>query len=478
MQKNYKIVILISFFLIFLSIGSSLSYYLFSMNLMQKQLKTQSLPLSVDNIYTDIQKQILEPYLVSSMMANDTFVHSWLQNGEKDIHKIQKYLDKIKNKHSMLVTFLVSQETQNYYTQNGFIEKVQKSKPQNSWYYKFRDGQKHHEINIDFNKHINNSVIMFMNFKIFDEEYHYLGATGVGIEISHINEMLQRFRDQYKLKVTFLDKDGTIILSENYKYGDKKNIHQDPNLKQLIDKILRPNHNTLEYTADGLDYIIEKKYIQELGIYLLVEAKLDDFTTETKTNFYINLSISLTLSLIIALIIIKITREYYQKLEELADFDSLTTIPNRRNFSFKFEQLLYVAKRSKKSIALLFIDIDDFKKVNDTYGHTIGDEVLKEFANVLQSHSRESDLIARWGGEEFIIAFFDTDAQDAKKLANTLRELIKNNIKLKGLIGSDITISVGIATSQISDTIDTIISRADGAMYIAKNSGKDSVYIA
>jgi len=194
MKSNYKIVILVSFFLMLLSVGSSISYYMVSMNSMEKQLKTQSLPLSVDNIYTDIQKHIIEPYLVSSMMASDTFMKDWLINEEKNTLKIQKYLDSVKNRYGMLVSFLVSNKTQNYYTQDGFIEKIDRNNLINKWYFDFKNTEQNHEINLDLNDNISDSVIMFINFKILDDNFHYLGATGVGEEfvIAFMNKNIKK----------------------------------------------------------------------------------------------------------------------------------------------------------------------------------------------------------------------------------------------------------------------------------------------
>ncbi len=151
MHSKYKIVVLISFLLVVLSLCISTLNYFVSLDNAEKQLKTQSLPLSLNNIYSDIQKQIIEPYLVSSMMANDTFVQDWLLHDEQNSQKIIRYLEVIKNKYNMFNTFLVSDKTKNYYTQNGFVETVKKENLQNAWYFNFKDIQNHHEINLDFN---------------------------------------------------------------------------------------------------------------------------------------------------------------------------------------------------------------------------------------------------------------------------------------------------------------------------------------
>jgi len=475
MKSNYKIIILISFFLLLLSIGSSISYYMVSMNSMEKQLKSQSLPLSIDNIYTDIQKHIIEPYLVSSMMANDTFLKDWLLNDEENTLKIQRYLDSIKNKYGMLATFLVSEKSQNYYTEDGFIEKISKQHSVNKWYFTFKKLEEKHEINLDLNDKISKSVIMFINFKIFDDSFHYIGATGVGIKISYIKEMLQRFRNNYKLKVMFLDKKGNIILSENNDYNIHENIENLTEYKKQKNAILQNSTNQIEYIYNNSKYILSTKYIKELDIYLLVEAKVDDFTESTKRNFYINLIISLLLTFIIAIIILKIVKDYNKKLEHLAKFDDLTKLSNRRNFYSILEKYISLSKRTMDPICLIFIDIDNFKEVNDRYGHKIGDEVLKEVSNILKINSRDSDICARWGGEEFVISLMNTDLESSYIIANKIKSIIENSIKLKTFAKKSVTISAGVTLYEHTESIDNFVARADNAMYESKNSGKNRV---
>jgi len=125
MKSNYKIITIITILLLTLSITISFFNYMVSKNETQTNLRTQSLPLSVDNIYTVIQKQLIEPYLVSSMMAHDTFLKHWLLHDENETRKIADYLSSIKEKYGLLTSFLVSQESQNYYTHNETVNLVQ-----------------------------------------------------------------------------------------------------------------------------------------------------------------------------------------------------------------------------------------------------------------------------------------------------------------------------------------------------------------
>lgn len=201
MNLKNKVVFIVTFLLVSFSVGSSILNYMKSLEETQIQLKERSLPLSIDNIYTEVQKNLIEPTLVSSMMANDTFLKDWLMHEELEVEKIAKYLETIKNKYNMFSTFLVSEKSGNYYTAKGLLEKVEEENPNNAWYFRFKEIQEPYEINLDFNKYMGDSLIMFINYKIFDETYHYLGATGIGIKISYINEMLKHFRVKYNFNV-------------------------------------------------------------------------------------------------------------------------------------------------------------------------------------------------------------------------------------------------------------------------------------
>lgn len=476
MKSNYKIVFFISILMVVLSLSLTVINHVISLNSAENQLKTQSLPLSVDNIYTEIQKHIIEPYLISSMMANDTFVKDWLIHDEENNIKIKKYLNSVKNKHGMFSTFLVSEKSKSYYTQNGLIEKVNKENLHNQWYFSFKESQKSHEINLDFNNNLTNTMMMFVNYKIYDNEYQFIGATGIALQISYINDMLKKFRQKHSLLVTFYDENGHVVLSEK-DFNLKKSIENDKSLKSLKDKIISKNDNLIEYTEDGDNYLIKTKYIAELNLYLSVEAKVSNLTKDMQNIFYFNLFASLLVTLIITLLIVFIVSTNNKKILHLAEFDSLTGMINRRRFKEKFEYFLLLFKRDEKKLSLVFFDIDDFKDVNDTFGHNIGDQVLKEFATIIKSHLRETDLAGRWGGEEFTILLIDCNIEEAKIITEKLRKSIENSQGLHSLVQTSLSASFGITELTHDDDIDTVIKRADSAMYTSKEEGKNRITV-
>ncbi|WP_324172798.1 diguanylate cyclase [Sulfurimonas sp.] len=159
-------------------------------------------------------------------------------------------------------------------------------------------------------------------------------------------------------------------------------------------------------------------------------------------------------------------------IEKLSKKDKLTNLYNRSKLDEVLQYEYEAAKRYDKNLSLIFIDIDYFKLVNDSCGHLVGDEVLVQFANLLKNNLRKSDLIGRWGGEEFIIICSNSNILDATQLAEKLRILIENfnfnMVKKK-------TASFGVTAYRKGDSIKSLLNRVDRALYMAKKLGRNRV---
>lgn len=173
-----------------------------------------------------------------------------------------------------------------------------------------------------------------------------------------------------------------------------------------------------------------------------------------------------------------VTEEHQSKLrlERLAYTDGLTGLLNRRSFTELGTVEIRRAKRHQRPLALLMIDIDHFKKVNDTYGHHCGDDVIRALAGCCRSHLRKSDLIGRIGGEEFVAFLPETELRGAAGLAERLRKAIAESIVETDGNKIRYTISVGVAVlSAADDGLETLLERSDVALYRAKNCGRNCV---
>ncbi len=160
------------------------------------------------------------------------------------------------------------------------------------------------------------------------------------------------------------------------------------------------------------------------------------------------------------------------ELEKLYITDKLTGIYNRYKLESVLNSEMERSQRSGHMFGLILLDIDYFKKVNDTFGHQVGDQVLVKLATILQNNTRKTDIVGRWGGEEFMIICPHTDAQGVQKLAESLRVTLSQS-SLNGVQMQ--TGSFGVTLYRKEETINDTIGRVDEALYQAKNSGRDRV---
>lgn len=474
MHFNYRIVFIITTLVFTLSTTLTVINYITSMETTRDQLKNSALPLTIDNIYTEIQKNIIEPNLIASMMAHDTFLIDWLSHEEDDVQQIVRYLETIQNKYQMFTAFLVSEKSKSYYSAKGVLDKVEINRPNSLWYFNFQKAHELNEINIDYNTHMGTELIMFINHKILDDDYHMIGATGVGLKTSYINDMLKIFRQRYQFSVYFVDAEGKVVIAEQ-NIQKLQHLRDIPELANQLPNIIGKGSQVFDYTQAGESYLLNRKYITELDLYLIVEAKVNNFTKTAKETFYLNILISVVITLLISFIIVLYVRKIHLKLDKLASNDELTGLPNRRSFHEQLTQLLLLKERNSNKLSILFIDIDDFKNINDTKGHDVGDKVLKSLAIILNNNVRKSDVVVRWGGEEFIILLIDSDINQAQVIAEQLRSKVANSSDLCKLTQKQVTISLGATSVTDEDGIDTIIKRADLALYQAKSNGKNCV---
>jgi len=166
--------------------------------------------------------------------------------------------------------------------------------------------------------------------------------------------------------------------------------------------------------------------------------------------------------------------------EKLSETDELSGLPNRRHFVNHLRAELSRARRYKRCVSLLVLDIDYFKSVNDEYGHLFGDLVVREFGAVLRRSLREHDFIARYGGDEYIIVCPEVGAEDALLVADRIRGKVADHTFTSGRVSCRVTLSAGIAVSRGEDaeSYQSLLDRADRALYQAKEQGRNRAVLA
>jgi len=219
-------------------------------------------------------------------------------------------------------------------------------------------------------------------------------------------------------------------------------------------------------------------------VFSIIIAKFVAIVLGNSGSF--NITIAIVVPLVIAPPLSYIFLSLYFELEKvrqevhaLAITDELTRIFNRRHFMKLAEQEFERSKRYQHALSIIIFDIDNFKKINDNYGHLCGDAVLHDLALTCRNVIRGCDVFARFGGEEFVLLLPETDDANALVLANRLCQTIAGHVvEYKG-IQIQVTISIGVTTSDPNmDTLDDLLNRADRALYQAKKLGKNRLEVA
>jgi diguanylate cyclase (GGDEF)-like protein len=171
-------------------------------------------------------------------------------------------------------------------------------------------------------------------------------------------------------------------------------------------------------------------------------------------------------------------KRMYSRVGELhlkASTDSLTGLLNRENSFYLLQQAIYRAVEAGRPLSVAMADLDHFKRINDNYGHMVGDSVLQETAARILASVRDPDIVGRYGGEEFLVILSDADIATARRIAERIRKRIADTpINVQGT-RIEITISLGLASLQEGDDLNTLLKRADEALYAAKAAGRNCV---
>lgn len=240
----------------------------------------------------------------------------------------------------------------------------------------------------------------------------------------------------------------------------------------------------------GMIYYIKiskKKFFIYSVVYSLLITTISFFIVIKNKIILINITATYTIAMVLLSIAIYKYTAYlssltsiYRRLKEGYSKDFLTGLNNVRCFDDIYNKTLANAREKNEKLSILFIDIDFFKKVNDNYGHSNGDIILKQLGNILLNNSRSFDVVSRNGGEEFSVILLDCDQSDALKIA----EKIRISVEAYPFFISDgtkinITVSIGVSTyPDITSDLDKLFEDADSALYIAKRTGRNKVVLA
>jgi len=429
--------------------------------------------LSSSNIYSEINNELIKPIFVSLTMANDRFLIQWLEEEKsRDVELLQDYLSGIELKYDYSSVFMVSNQTKKYYHFNGVHKSISEENDHDQWYFEFLESKKLYDLDVDIDE-VTNEMTVFINCRIVDEANEVLGVVGVGLSMNQVQKLLGTFETAYGLEAFIMDEQGLIQVHTDDALIENYRVYQDPIIQNIMPKITANTSSleTFRYSENGLDGYIITRYIEDLEWFLVVKKDTSvlqkSFDDQIAEEFII-------LALVIFGVVItsnRLIKRHEVKLIAAAKTDQLTGLLNRRGFDHTMFDRIKEAAHKEQVLCVFIFDIDNFKSINDTYGHLFGDKVIEQVAMFVKKAIGNENILARWGGDEFA-GYIKGDYIEAKRLLEELHHSFSIN---KNFVSHQITISMGITISRTIDTPDTIMARADKALYQAKLEGKNKV---
>ncbi len=493
--KQYGLLICLSLILIAGFGFITLASYKVSRDTVYQNSSEQALPVTSDAVLAELQKDILRPVLIASQMANNTFVRDWMINAVVDektddqsdqkAEQITRYLKEIKSKNNTATSFLASAISHQSYAPDGTQKIISANEPRDKWFFHVANLKTAYEINVDTDIVNRDNMTIAINHRILDYNGKFIGVAGVSITLDTMRRLIDSYQSSLHRTIYFVDQKGTIVLAGSAMKRSLSSLQDMPGMRSIATEILankKIESQLLDYKNDTDNIAVSERFIPELGWHLLVEQEVGSNIKPLQDIFQINLAVSAVIMLIVIVLLVLSVRRFQQRLEKSAATDQLTSLPNRHAFDFVFQQALLDSGRSRLPLCVALIDIDFFKKVNDKNGHLVGDHVLKEIALIAKRSLRESDVICRWGGEEFLILLKNCTLEKATSIAENLRSTIAANdfsrttdLAKKRLA---VTVSMGVAQCKDNETEDSVFDRAEVALQQAKENGRNSVYFS
>jgi diguanylate cyclase (GGDEF)-like protein len=315
-------------------------------------------------------------------------------------------------------------------------------------------------------------VNVSVTYPLLSAENRLIGFALAGLDLSFFQTWLDSIENP-AVTISIIDM-NQVLLARTPESDEIGGRIVDTELEKFVQSGSESNTFRRKSPVDGIERLWSLRKTGDLPFIVAVGYELDDVLGPWRTKLY-----SYIIGNILLFIMTAFFASAYQKnrvnaktMEKLAMHDLLTGLMNRRSFNTVADMRFGEARKNGRADSVVIIDIDFFKKINDRHGHDAGDMALKEVADFIRTNFRSTDLVCRWGGEEFVVYLVDTDKDTAGMLAERLRQRIETGLTRSGY---PVTVSQGIASSGEHGSYDQMLKTADERLYRAKAAGRNRV---
>lgn len=324
---------------------------------------------------------------------------------------------------------------------------------------------------------------------MFNQHQEFLGFIGLAVDLDHFAAQFRVFKKYFGFELYFVDEKDQITLSSSslmkttfhHRRENLINVNDlqwYQNYQNLKNKKLKNNadreNSVFNFTSDNL--IVSQFPLKDLGWRVFIVAPQVTDQGAYWQLFAQKLIILLLVTFALYYVFTLCIRNFKTDLVEDSKKDFLTQLPNRSFIHWKYSQL----SQEYTHVSVVLADIDNFKNINDTYGHTFGDDVLKVIAKKMGENLRNIDMVGRWGGEEFIFILPNTNALQAQEIIDRIRKNIANIPFTPASTSKkfNVTVSFGVSDSDLAGVpLEDILIKADKALYSAKTKGRNQVVV-
>ena len=473
---NYRLLGWITLILVGGFLTTTVAAFFASRDAIEHSISEQALPLTGDIIYSGMQKDILYPVFISAMMAQDPRMRGWIAGGARNEAAILDYLVSIKLKYATVGSFIGSNASRKLYHTYGPPEELIEGIARDRWFFRLKSLQGvKYETNVDVETKYSGLPTLFINHRVLGADGKFAGVTGVSVTLETLNRVLADYQARYGAKIYFVNDAGKVVLSGGAIGTEDGPLGTRSGMQDIAGAILNRNTapTSLAYRSGKSDVLVNSRYVPELNWYLVVEQNVSGKFRPLTRIFAVTFGISFAVMLLVLIVTLLTVNRFQRHLQKIATTDALTGLLNRQALTLLFRQTTLLSKRSGKPLSAILFDIDHFKSVNDAFGHMIGDEVIRQVAQITLDVVRESDVVTRWGGEEYLVLLGDCTLAQAVTIAENLRRRVADHDFALSSGSITVTVSLGVAQYHDNESENSFFTRADDALYGAKHGGRN-----
>lgn len=448
----------------------------------------QLLQVTSEQVLAEVQKEILQITADPAPLEQTPAMREWLLNPEQETAPIASELleiqKKITGKPVQQIALIATERAQSL-NAHGVLQTLSQQNPADAWFFKSIKNTSSIQQIIDVDRRNRDILRITSSQHLLDENGKLIGVIAINTQSDHLKRQLEALQNKYHRLLYLADDQGNLLFANDSTKHLRDKLLTIAGVQQVAASLLASKRTDIQFTEfkeANASTLLASRYLPELGLHLFLEHPLSSETTTPAPSQLINLVICVVMAILVLLLAFLRLWQLQRRLDQSAATDQLTSLLNRQAFDFVFHQAMADSERSRQPLCVALIDIDLFKQVNKKNGHLLGDHILKEIAMIAKRSLRDSDVICRWGGEEFLILLKNCTLEKATSIAETLRQTIANNdfSRTTDLTKKrvSITVSMGVAECKINEKDDSVFERAEIALKQAKENGRNGVYFA